>query len=357
MNVLRMAKWLTARGHRILIFAPSTSPLYKNAAKGNLPVRHFSSNFKYGDLINARRLATEFKREKCDLVILHTGREMLVSVIAKLLSRPRIKLIYQQHMHLSGSKRDMFHSWEYRHFDAWIAPLLMYAARVALQTSISSAKIFPIPFGIDTTLFSHLENKREVLRNQLSIPPDAKLVGVVGRLDPKKGQDILLRAAAILHESGIEIHILFAGDTTHAEGEAYSNLLHSLAVLMQIENRVHFLPHTEDVAAVYAALDIFALTSHSETYGMVTIEAMASGLPVIGTDDGGTSELIDHEVNGLLVNPIDPEDLALALKRLLSDPNMARRLGINARKDVLAYYSKEVQCSRLESLFSQLRSS
>ncbi|RME19980.1 MAG: hypothetical protein D6800_13625, partial [Candidatus Zixiibacteriota bacterium] len=111
MNVLRLAKWLQERGERVVLFADRDSPVFEQAILQGITAVHFMSSFKYGDIVNAQRLSSLMAGQKLDMLVLHTNRQMLVSVLAKLLSRRPVKLIYQQHMHI-GDKRDWFHRWE-----------------------------------------------------------------------------------------------------------------------------------------------------------------------------------------------------------------------------------------------------
>ncbi|RME23207.1 MAG: glycosyltransferase family 1 protein, partial [Candidatus Zixiibacteriota bacterium] len=357
MNVRRLARWFQERGERVVLFADRNSPVFEQAMLQGITAIHFMSSFKYGDIVNARRLSSFMARHKLDMLVLHTNRQLLVSVLAKLLSRRPIKLIYQQHMHI-GDKRDWFHRWEYGHIDAWVAPLPMFARRVERQTSLPAERIATIPFGIEIERFSPATPETKLkAREQLGLPGDGWIVGVVGRLDPKKGQDLLIEAVQRLHQSGVPAYALVVGDATRGEGDSYGRSLRRQVSHAGLEAYVHFRPHMEEVATVYAALDVFALTSHSETYGMVTIEAMAAGLPVVGSNDGGTMEIIRHEQNGLLFTPLDAEELSRCLKRLHDEPAFASRLARQARQDAVEQYSHETQCRLWGELLRQLRKS
>jgi glycosyltransferase involved in cell wall biosynthesis len=96
------------------------------------------------------------------------------------------------------------------------------------------------------------------------------------------------------------------------------------------------------------------MSSHAEAYGMVTIEAMASGLPVIGTKNGGTPELLENGELGLLVEPKDERQLAEALGRLYADQKLRSALGVKARQVALAKYSYQTQCELIEQLLEKL---
>jgi glycosyltransferase involved in cell wall biosynthesis len=144
------------------------------------------------------------------------------------------------------------------------------------------------------------------------------------------------------------------GDQSHNEGDEYTAFVHRLAVDLGLSDFIHFHPHDKQVERAYAAMDIFTMASKSECYGMVTIEAMVSGVPVIGTNDGGTVSLIDHERNGLLVTPRDINELTRALLRLMENPDLAARLADTAREEAREKYSHRRQCEAWEALFERL---
>ena len=140
-------------------------------------------------------------------------------------------------------------------------------------------------------------------------------MGTVGRLDPGKGQQTALRALAYLPE---HVHWLFVGNNTVNNGVDERATLEALAAELGLDGRVHILSAREDVLPVYDALDGFGMTSHAETIGTVTLEAMAREVPVVGTDSGGTSELL-AEVRGLLCLPQNAKALAAAVRSTMSE--------------------------------------
>jgi glycosyltransferase involved in cell wall biosynthesis len=288
------------------------------------------------------------------ILIVHQNRDILLTVLARILSWRFFKLIYVQHMQLGMAKRDLFHTWEYGKLDAWIAPLPGFLVSLKERTRLDPNKVHIIPFGIETDRFAVNPADKAQARRELELPDKAAIAGVVGRLDPKKGQDVLIRACAGLHRAGINLHVLIVGDRTMGEAARYASELKDLTEQLELTPYVHFRPHQEKVEIVYGAMDVFVLPSQSETYGMVTLEAMAAGVPVIGTCSGGTPEIIDDEINGLLFAPGDDDALARALKSTLEDVASAEKRVQRARKDVVENYSHTRQCRLMETLFDQL---
>ena len=354
MNVLRLALWLKDRGWRVILYGQKGTRLFENAEAGGISVRHLNSTFKYGDLVNARRLARYVKQDNVRRLIINYGKDLFLAVLAKRFSGRFFKLLMQQHLHVGGAKKDLFHTWEYRHLDAWIAPLPMFADRLKLNTRLDPAKIHIIPFGLELDQFTTRRPDKAAARRKLDLPEDAVIAGIVGRLDVKKGQDVLIRAGRLVHEAGCPLHLLIVGDRTANDPEGFFELLKSMTEQLELKPFVHFRPHQAEVEQAYAAMDIFVLASHSETYGMVTIEAMASRRPVIGTAEGGTVQIIEDGVNGLLVPPQHDRKLAEAILKLVNDHELAERLAAQAESDAISRYSHDRQVDLMESLFDRL---
>ena len=354
MNVLRFLGWMKQRGWKVVLYGRPGTRMFAEASKRGLPVRPVRSTMKTGDLVNAWRLARQVKRDNVRRLVVHQSQDYFVTAFARWFSRGFMKLISSQHMHIGGTKRDLFHAWIYRRFDAWATPVQWLADRVMEKTVIPPERIHVIPRGIEIERFTDNLPSRSEARSYYHLTEDATVIGLVGRLDPKKCQDVVIEAVSEVHRKGHRPHLLFVGDQSHNEGDEYTDYVHKLAVDVGLSDFIHFHPHDKIVERAYAALDIFTMASKSECYGMVTIEAMVSGVPVIGTNDGGTVSLIDHERTGLLVPPKDVSELAQALVRLIENPDLAARLAAVARTEALQKYSHVRQCEAWEGLLENL---
>ena len=115
------------------------------------------------------------------------------------------------------------------------------------------------------------------------------------------------------------------------------HLKHRTAEL-KLEGSVRFLPFTTEIPSLMNAFDLSLLPSRGETFGLVVIEAMAAGVPVIGTDAEGVPEIIRHRENGMLVPPEDSDALADTIRCLVEDNGLRQRLGRRARQDTIERY-------------------
>ncbi len=173
----------------------------------------------------------------------------------------------------------------------------------------------------DTVLFDH--RKRDVaLRHRLGVADGAALVLHVGRLAREKNLDVLVEAwSRARAELGTRAAFLYAGD---------GPLAPRLRRAMPWAIRLGFLDVAE-LAALYASADLCVLPSRTETCGLVALEAMASGLPVVAADAGGFRESVTTWHNGFLVQPDDARGLASAIAQLVLDPQLRHRMGAEAR--------------------------
>jgi glycosyltransferase involved in cell wall biosynthesis len=192
----------------------------------------------------------------------------------------------------------------------------------ALAAGFRPQQIVHIPNGVDTTIFSPSPQ-----------PAADRNILFVGRLDHMKGVDILLKAISDLREGGIRTFCTIVGDGPIKKD------LQNYARALAIDDQVVFPGTCSDIVPYLQQASVFVLPSHSEGVPNVILEAMAFALPIIATAVGGIPDIIQDGRNGLLIPPADSAALRLALARLLSDQDLAAKLGTQARRDAESCYS------------------
>ena len=184
-----------------------------------------------------------------------------------------------------------------------------------------------------------LEADRATARAELGLPLNQTITLFAGQIIERKGVAELLRAWAILRGQGREVgELVIVGDDSAGKG-AYREKMRALAEDLRIKPR--FVGFQKDVARWLTAADIAVVPSHVEPLGNATLEAMAHGLPVIGSRVGGIPEMIVHEETGLLTPAKAPVSLAEAMGRLIDDLPLRRSLGISARLRCETLFSLE----------------
>jgi len=217
-----------------------------------------------------------------------------------------------------------------------------------VEKGLPAEKIVVIPNGVPPAAPS--DASREQVLAELELPPNARLVGLIGRLWPQKRVKDAIWAADLLKRIRDDVHLLVIGDGPHAPR------LRRFRDQVEIRDKVHLLGHRNDVPRILPHLDLLWSTSAYEGQSNSILEAMAAGVPVVATDVPGTRDLVVDGETGYLV-PAGKPSRALVAKyshRLLEDPLLARRLGEAARQRMLADFSVEKMVARYAELYRLL---
>lgn len=208
-----------------------------------------------------------------------------------------------------------------------------------------------IPSMVDLAEFD--PRQRNSVRRKFGIADDTPLIGWVGRLDRKKRVEDFIRAAALVRQQRPATRFLVIGGPD-AFMPQYATELKQLAHELELDDALTFSGDRPDVPRLLSALDVFCWLSRDEGMPHVISEAGAAGLPVIATRDNGSIEQISEGETGLFVPHEDPPAVANAIERLLANPALAHRLGLNLRAKVEREYSAEAVTRRWEALFDEV---
>lgn len=193
--------------------------------------------------------------------------------------------------------------------------------------------------GVDMTRFGDDADRASAViehrREALGLPRDAFLVGLFGRFTHWKGQHVALDAIARVPDA----HLVLVGDALFGE-TAYAQSLRTQAETLGIADRVHFAGFQHDVAAWMKAMDVIVHASiQPEPFGLVIIEAMAAGKPVIASNGGAVPEIVRHGENGMIIEPGDASKLAVAINTLKREPEIAKRIAAQGHADAGQHFS------------------
>jgi glycosyltransferase involved in cell wall biosynthesis len=195
---------------------------------------------------------------------------------------------------------------------------------------------------------------KTILQHELRVPENRLVVGIVGRLQPWKGQHRLLRAIALLRERGHDVHGLIVGGDSLNLSPTYRPYLHRLVDELALSKFVTFTGPVPDGARYLGAMDVFVNASRAEPFGLVLLEAMAAAKPIVAFDSGGPREILEPGQSGLLVGEDTEEALSAAIEALVVDPELRMRLGTAARQRFESRFTAERMshqlAQRLEAL-------
>ena len=234
-----------------------------------------------------------------------------------------------------------FNPWRSRRLYAWLdrAAARVQSSIITISRAIGKwlvrteglpeAKMTVVHYALDGEQF------RFVPASAVELPPGHPVVGTVSRLIDQKQVDVLIRAVAACRARYPDMVLLVAGD-----GPERQRLI-DLSTDLGVSDRVFFLGHYAQVSALMRHLDIFALPTAGEGFGLVVLEAYAWSTPVVVSNVLALPEIVDHDITGLLVPPGDVTQLARALRRLADDPVLRDRIGAAGRRRLEREFTPE----------------
>jgi glycosyltransferase involved in cell wall biosynthesis len=224
------------------------------------------------------------------------------------------------------------------------------------EQGIARERVRVVHNGIDSTAVPPRDSASRRLRVELGLPADGPVVGNVGQICLRKGQDVFLRAARRILDAVPETHFVIVGErfSTKEESRTYEANLREAASRPPLAGYVHFPGWRPDGAGIIAGLSVLAHAAHQEPLGRVLLEALAAGTPVAATAVGGTPEIIEDGDSGLLVPPGDDRALAAAVVRLLDEAPLARRVAAAGRDRVRARFDPVAAAAAVRSLYDEV---
>lgn len=216
-------------------------------------------------------------------------------------------------------------------------------------------RIIVVPPGADTTLFSPGTGRTtEASRRALGVPLHVKVVAFVGRLQEFKGPQVLIRAVADLVQRGHNLRVLLCGGASGVSATHYQELVEELGVTKYIRFLDPRPP--QELVTVYQAADVVAVPSYNESFGLVALEAQATGTPVVAAAVGGLPIAVADGQTGVLVPGHEPEQWADALEDILGDDDRRIAMG-EAAVEHAAAFSWEAMAQRLREVYSDVMNS
>jgi len=283
----------------------------------------------------------------------HTAKAgFLGRVAARLSGVPVIVHTYHGHVfygYFGWLKTSFFITME--RFAAWFSDMVLTISDTLRNDLLafriaSPDRIRVVPLGLHLSPFSDLGKQRGILRGELGYTVDTPLVAIVGRLVPIKNHALFLAAAQHVWQEMPEVRFIIVGD-----GECRAEL-EELARRYGLVDVVYFTGWRRDLPAIYADVDVLALTSRNEGTPVSIIEAMAAGVPVVATAVGGVSDVLKNGELGILVPPDDPRAMAdaiLAVLRTGRYPHISQ-----AKEWVLRHYDSVRLIADLRQLYLEL---
>jgi glycosyltransferase involved in cell wall biosynthesis len=308
------------------------------------------------DLATAWQLYRVMRRVRPDIVHTHKAKAGALGRVVALLCGVRVR-IHTFHGHVfhgyfGPGKTRVFLGIERalaRATTRLVALSSGLVGELAEQYRIAPASQFSVvPLGLDLQPYAAVKRGAGQLRAELGVAPQVRLVGIVGRMVPVKDHGTFVAAAAEVAQRRDDVHFVLVG-----AGELEEQVRQDLA-RRGLSSRAHMLGWRRDLPAIYADLDVFALSSVNEGTPVTLIEAMTAGVPVVATRVGGVADLLEEGRRGELAPARDPAALADAILRAL-EPAAAQRAE-KMRGEILEQFGGARLCRDLERLYDELLS-
>lgn len=331
----------------VSVIAPDSQlqPLLTSEAMVLLRIVH------YAPLLAAKKLAQIIDEQDVDIIHLHWNKDLTLAVLAKLFSKRKPKLVITRHMKFPAMKDGIFHRFLYKHTDHIMAITQTMAAD--LQRFIPEdvrPNISVNYLGIDgKPAFEDADVKQ--LRALYDAHDEYFLIALVGRIDADKGHDLVLEALSLAKAKGLPFKVLVVG---HPMQESYLQGLKQRVAAQDLEEEVLFLGFVDEPRCLMQACDVLILTTIEETFGLVLIEAMSVGTPVIGSNRGGVPEIIEHQQTGLLFESCNQKSLLSALEYLYQHPEQGKRFAKQASVKVQDTFSADKHVKTLVTTLKEL---
>lgn len=300
----------------------------------------------------AVRLAARLRRQRPAVVHAHLFRPSLVAMVSAVVARVPARIVTRHHSD--------YHTRTGRWLPVALDRLITFLAHRVVSVSdhvrhsmeeeegLEPEKVVTIPNGVDAGRFQKPRPERAAeLRGKLAESGE-QVILVPARLHPEKGHVHLFRALELLASSGVDCRLWVAG-----EGPFETDYREEVAAL-GLEDRIDFLGFRPDVADLMAAADVVAVPSVAEAFGLVALEARVMSRPVVASRVGAIPELLEEGRAGLLVPPGDPAELARALRRILTEPELADALEAAGGRHLLEDWSLETMVRRYEGVYIDL---
>ncbi len=352
-QALEQGAELVRIGHLVQVVTKYEPSLPRDDVVRGVQVRRWVRTSPRGPLFGLTFVAGVFHalrrlRASYDLVHTHQG---LWEAIATGLARPWLKgaptLVQPASSGYYGEAQELTRTKGFPILRRLILRNTAFAAisadieREWLALGVPAARLSRMASGVDTRRFHPGPSEVEA-----ELPPRPRVL-FTGRLHPQKNLDVLLDAWSDLTQQ-VQANLLLVGDGPDRDR------LRQRTRALGIAGQVHFLGAVPDPASYLRAADVFVLPSVAEGMSNSLLEAMATGLPCVASSIGGNVDLIDENQTGLLIRPDRPENWTAALRRILGDPDLGRRLGVAAKQRIEKEFALNIIAGRYVALYRQL---
>ncbi len=341
---------LAARGHDLFVAVRRRSPLNDQLELApenviELPLRNAL------DAKSAGKLAKLVRDRQIEIVHAHMARDYPLAAYA-VRRNAGAKLIVTRHVLFPLNR---LHKITLARVSKVIAVSHAVARDLGAQALVPGEKIAVIHNGVDVDRIESVRSRfqRAEFLRRWELPEDRLLVGSVGTLTPLKGYEDFLRAAARVREVAPKAFFVISG-VDSSPGQTHQSALERLIGELDLGDHVRLISWMDDITELFCALNIFVSASHSESFGLAIVEAMAAGAAIVATQTEGAGEIIQDGETGLLVPIGETEQMAQAITSLINDHERRQQMTDAARMAVKEKFSLARMVDETEALYGEV---
>lgn len=343
---LRDALELKKRGFDVHLLCFDSGIIFFKAKASNLVVHTVRSQNKYLNIELMFKIKKLVKDNFIDIVHLHTFNTILPILIG--LRYVDVKIFATRHIHVEHEKKDFFHKWYLSRLDKLLAISDFERANLIKMYPLSDDKIKTLYVGININLFKRTEEKQERFRKDFPyVSRDKKIIGVIGRIDPMKGQMEFVEAIPSIITKYSQVHFLVVGRPSSEKENEYLESLKVRAREMGVDSFITFTGFYDDVSLPLSVMDIFVMPSYFEAFGLIALEAMACSVPVIATSKGSIDEIICDNEHGLIIQAKSSRQIYEAVVTILDNDTLSNNIKENAYKRVSDIFDEQIYFNSL----------
>lgn len=329
---------LARRGHDVFVALAPDAPLKNELSAVPKDNILFSRMRNALDVFSAFELADFARENEIEIIHAHLARDYpLAAFAARLAKKP---FVLTRHVLFPLNRLQKFFL---KKVCGIIAPSNAIADALKKQNLFSPDKITIIRYGINLNHFSRTEK----LQNETFT------VGTIGHLAPIKGHDVFIRAAEIVLQKRENIRFVIVGEDKSRTGENRREIEKQITE-SGLQSKIELAGWTDDVRPFLQKFDLFVSAARAEAFGLVIVEAMLYGLPVVATRSEGALEIIENGASGILVPNEDAETLAKTILELFDDKNKREHLSRNGRRRVEEHFSLEKMVAKTEEFYRRV---
>jgi glycosyltransferase involved in cell wall biosynthesis len=347
-HLVELCRGLRMRGHEVFAaLRPSNEWQRRLDFLPPENILHVSLRNSFG-VLSAQRIAEFVRENNIEIVHAHVARDYIPASLASRIAKSA-KFVLTRHV-LFPMKP--FHKFALSNLSKAVA--VSSAVEANLHRTFATEKVCLISNGIDVESRINIDRRqmREEFRFLHNIPFDAILIGTMGELRLLKGQREFILAANIIAQKFPEARFVIVGKD-HSFKKEFRKELKRLVKIFRLENRFLWLDWVEDTSTLLSALDVFVSASHSESFGLAILEAMANGAAVVAAETAGATELLD-ETSGKIAAIKDTVQLAEAIEEFVSDEKLREDFGRNAQIRAREKFGLEKMIDETEKLYEEL---